>query len=92
MPYGSAVSPDIGTLVAGMQCKVIDENGNILGEGERGEICCKGPNIMKGYLNNPEATANTIDADGFLHTGDVGLFNADKSFTIVDRVKELIKV
>jgi len=51
----------------------------------------RGPQVMKGYLNRPDATAQTIDADGWLHTGDVGYADADEHFFIVDRVKELIK-
>jgi len=56
-----------------------------------GEICIRGPQIMKGYLNDPEATANTIDKDGFLHTGDVAFIDEDEEMFIVDRVKEIIK-
>jgi acyl-CoA synthetase (AMP-forming)/AMP-acid ligase II len=56
-----------------------------------GELCVKGPNVMKGYLNNPEATKNMIDADGFLHTGDVVQVDKIGDFYIVDRIKELIK-
>src|SRR5207245_6705853 len=55
------------------------------------EVCVRGPQNMKGYLNNPEATARTIDRDGWLHTGDVGYADEDGHFYIVDRVKELIK-
>jgi acyl-CoA synthetase (AMP-forming)/AMP-acid ligase II len=82
----------VGPCIPNMQCKIVDpETGEELGAGGRGELWCKGPNIMKGYLNNPEATAITIDADGFLHTGDVATVDKDGNFTIVDRVKELIK-
>lgn len=58
---------------------------------ERGEVCIRGPQVMMGYLNKPEATAITIDADGWLHTGDIGYADADGHFFIVDRAKELIK-
>jgi acyl-CoA synthetase (AMP-forming)/AMP-acid ligase II len=81
-----------GTTLPNMESKVIDsETGAALGAGERGEICVRGPNIMRGYLNSPEATAETLDGDGWLHTGDVGYADADGYFYVVDRVKELIK-
>ncbi|MCW2632327.1 MAG: AMP-dependent synthetase, partial [Pseudonocardia sp.] len=57
----------------------------------RVELWVKGPNVMVGYLNNAEATAITLDADGYLHTGDVATVTEDGVFSIVDRVKELIK-
>ena len=91
-PYDDVQDGTIGKLLPGMECKIVDEQGEPVAVGERGELCCKGPNIMKGYLNRPEATAATIDADGFLHTGDVAIVDAGGTFTIVDRVKELIKV
>ncbi|MCB9148985.1 MAG: 4-coumarate--CoA ligase family protein [Caldilineaceae bacterium] len=62
-----------------------------LGINEPGEIWIRGPQVMKGYLNNPQATAACIDADGWFHTGDIGYADADHYFYIVDRVKELIK-
>lgn len=71
--------------------KVIDENGKSLGPNQRGELCFKGDRIMKGYVGDPVATKNTIDKDGWLHTGDIGYYDEDKQFYIVDRLKELIK-
>jgi acyl-CoA synthetase (AMP-forming)/AMP-acid ligase II len=58
---------------------------------ERGEICVKGPNVMLGYLDDAAATEAMIDADGFLHTGDIATVDASGCVTIVDRIKELIK-
>lgn len=71
--------------------KVVDENGKSLGPNQPGEICFKGDLIMKGYVNDMEATKNAIDKDGWLHTGDIGFYDTDKHFFIVDRLKELIK-
>ena len=60
----------VGFLMSGMEGKIIDvDTGSLLGPYERGEMCLKGPNIMKGYWNKPEATRNTIDEFGYLHTG-----------------------
>ncbi len=82
----------VGPLVPNTEAKVVDvETGHELGPNERGEICVRGPQIMKGYLNNSEATAQTIDDDGFLHTGDIGYVDDNGYFYIVDRLKELIK-
>ncbi|KAG9891608.1 acetyl-CoA synthetase-like protein, partial [Aureobasidium melanogenum] len=59
--------------------------------GEVGELWLKGPNVFKGYLNNPEGTANALTSDGYFKTGDVGYQDKDNNFFITDRVKELIK-
>lgn len=64
----------------------------LLGPGETGEICAKGPQIAMGYLNNPAATRETFDKDGFLHTGDVGYMDEEGLIVISDRIKEMIKV
>ncbi|WP_214405955.1 AMP-binding protein [Pseudonocardia lacus] len=82
----------VGVALPNIECKLVDpETGEEVGPDGRGELWVKGPNVMSGYLNNPEATAITLDADGYLHTGDVATVTADGVFTIVDRVKELIK-
>ncbi len=82
----------VGPVLPNTQCKVIDtETGAELGVNERGEILIAGPHVMRGYLNNPEATANCIDAAGWFRTGDIGYGDSDGFFYIVDRVKELIK-
>ncbi|CAO2169264.1 unnamed protein product [Urochloa humidicola] len=81
-----------GTVVRNAELKIIDpETGVSLRRNQPGEICIRGKQIMKGYLNNPEATAATIDAEGWLHTGDVGYVDDDDEIFIVDRLKELIK-
>jgi acyl-CoA synthetase (AMP-forming)/AMP-acid ligase II len=81
-----------GFAIPNVVSKLVDpETGKEVGPGERGELWVKGPNVMSGYLNNPEATAITLDAEGYLHTGDVATVTEDGVFTIVDRVKELIK-
>jgi long-subunit acyl-CoA synthetase (AMP-forming) len=67
------------------------ETGKNVGPNERGELCVKGPQVMKGYCGDPQATTASFDSDGFLHTGDVGYYDEDGFFYIVDRVKELIK-
>ncbi len=82
----------VGVAIPNVECKLVDpETGQEVGVGERGELWVKGPNVMREYLNNPTATASTLDADGFLHTGDVAVINEAGVYTIVDRVKELIK-
>ena len=88
IPLGS-----VGPTLPNMECKLVDpETGEeVLEPGAPGELWCKGPNVMVGYLNNEEATSATVDADGFLHTGDIASVDGAGNVTIVDRVKELIK-
>jgi acyl-CoA synthetase (AMP-forming)/AMP-acid ligase II len=81
-----------GLLVANTECRIVDiETKADVAPGERGELLVRGPQVMLGYLNHPEATAASIDADGWLHTGDVCYADADGFFFIVDRLKEFIK-
>ncbi|MGW4598197.1 4-coumarate--CoA ligase family protein [Streptomyces sp. NPDC004457] len=83
----------VGRLIAGTEMRIVslDDPGRDLGTGESGEILIRGPQVMKGYLGRPDATAALIDADGWLHTGDVGHVDAGGWLFVVDRVKELIK-
>ena len=79
-------------MLAERRVQVMDVDfGTELGPAERGELWIRGPQVMKGYLNRPEATASMITSDGWLRTGDIGYADADGDFYIVDRVKELIK-
>jgi acyl-CoA synthetase (AMP-forming)/AMP-acid ligase II len=82
----------VGPCLPNTECKIVDlVRGAAAGPGELGEVCVRGPQVMKGYLNRPEATADMIDAEGWLHTGDVGYAEEDGTLHVVDRVKELIK-
>ncbi|ESQ47751.1 hypothetical protein EUTSA_v10020406mg [Eutrema salsugineum] len=81
-----------GTVIRNAEMKVVDTiTGVSLPRNKSGEICIRGDQVMKGYLNDPEATARTIDKDGWLHTGDIGFVDDDDEIFIVDRLKELIK-
>ncbi len=83
----------VGPLMPSTEGRIVDpETGRDQGVGQAGEVWVRGPQVMKGYLNNPEATARTVDADGWLHTGDIGVVDEDGYLEIVDRLKELIKV
>ncbi|GJM38796.1 MAG: putative acyl-CoA synthetase [Acidimicrobiales bacterium] len=81
-----------GVAISNVECRIVDpETGEDQPVGERGELWVRGPMVMKGYLNNEQATADTIDADGWLHTGDVAVIDEAGHYSIVDRIKELIK-
>ncbi len=88
---GEGKAGSSGITVSNTECRIVDPEGNDLAVEEDGELWIRGPQVMKGYLNNPEATAATIDSEGWLHTGDVAHFDADGHIYIVDRIKELIK-
>jgi long-chain acyl-CoA synthetase len=79
----------IGTPVPGVEMKLLDEDGNEVADGEVGEIVIKGPNVMKGYWNKPDATEEAI-VDGWFHSGDLAKRDEDGYYFIVDRKKELI--
>lgn len=91
MEQGEYILGTVGQIIEGVEVKLEHREGMQPGEGE---ICVKGPNVMMGYYKRPDLTAQTIDKDGWLHTGDVGKFvewNGKKFLQITDRVKELFK-
>lgn len=89
---GMGRSGSIGFVISNTEVRIVDpESGGDLGVGDEGEIWIKGPQVMVGYLNNSEATRETIDEDGWLHTGDIGRVDEDGYWYITDRLKELIK-
>jgi acyl-CoA synthetase (AMP-forming)/AMP-acid ligase II len=82
----------IGPPVANTEARVVEaETGRDVGPGTDGEIWVRGPQVMRGYFKRPDETRATVDADGWLHTGDIGHADADGDFYVVDRLKELIK-
>jgi acyl-CoA synthetase (AMP-forming)/AMP-acid ligase II len=89
-PAGSPRMRSVGTPLQGVEIKIIDEQGNELGPREVGEIATRSSKNMKGYWNNPDATAATIDSQGWLRTGDAGYLDEDGYLYIHDRVKDMI--
>ncbi len=92
-PLGS--SSQLGTAglpVSSTELKAIDEDGNAVGVGERGELCVRGPQVMKGYWGRVEDTEEVLSADGWLKTGDVAIIKEDGFVQIVDRLKDMILV
>jgi fatty-acyl-CoA synthase len=81
----------VGRAMPGIEVKIVDpETHEVLPFGQQGEVCCRGYNVMKGYYNMPEATAEAIDADGWLHSGDLGVMDADGYLAITGRHKDMI--
>ena len=92
-PYGQlARLGTVGMPVAGTAFKVINDEGNEVPLGERGELCIQGPQVMKGYWQQPEATAQALDAEGWFKTGDIAVIDPDGFTRIVDRKKDMIIV
>ncbi|KAJ2482832.1 hypothetical protein IWW56_000840 [Coemansia sp. RSA 2131] len=81
----------VGILLPNCQAKIIDSEGTEVGPNTHGELCFRGPNVMPSYYNNPQATRDIFDDDGFLHTGDIGYIDVAGFFYITDRKKEIIK-
>src|SRR5690606_20595546 len=82
----------VGTPLPDTECKVIDDEGNALPVGEPGELCIRGPQVMKGYWQRPDATAEVLDAEGWLKSGDIAIIQSDGYIKIVDRKKDMINV
>jgi acyl-CoA synthetase (AMP-forming)/AMP-acid ligase II/NAD(P)-dependent dehydrogenase (short-subunit alcohol dehydrogenase family) len=93
VPDDGSDKPDsIGPALPGVECRVVDpESGLDLAPNEPGELWMRSPSMMRGYLDDAAATAATIDADGWLHTGDIVTVDEDGWFRVADRIKELIK-
>ena len=91
-PPGWFKPGSVGITAPSTQTRIVDPVTEAdLGTGEEGEVWVRGPQVMQGYLNNPQATVATVDADRWLHTGDLGYMDADGHLYVVDRLKELIK-
>jgi long-chain acyl-CoA synthetase len=88
--YFRHVAGSVGTEVPGVEIQIRDQEGRTLKPGQEGEICVRGPNIMKGYLDNPEATREAFWEHGWFRSGDVGLFDESGYLYIVDRLKDMI--
>jgi fatty-acyl-CoA synthase/long-chain acyl-CoA synthetase len=86
----SKISETVGKPIDEIELKVIDDKGNHLGKGQVGEIICRGSSVMKGYCGMPEETKKTIDENGWLHTGDLGIIDEQGYIRFVGRIKDLI--
>lgn len=83
----------VGQVLPNTKVKVVDvDTGECVGVGKPGELCVKGPQVCLGYFENPDATAEAIDSEGWFHTGDVVEYDEEEFFYIVDRIKDMIKV
>jgi fatty-acyl-CoA synthase len=97
-PFGSFLTPEWALSKLGSagqaplysELLIVDDNNQSVPAGERGEVCLRGPNIMKGYWNRPEATLEAIDKEGWFHSGDVGYLDDDGFLFICDRLKDMV--
>jgi fatty-acyl-CoA synthase len=80
----------VGRAVPHIEVKIVDEDGDVVPVGERGDICSRGYAVMKGYWGDPKKTAETVDADGWLHSGDLGVMDEDGYVQVVGRLKDMI--
>jgi len=80
----------VGRAVPWVEIRLIDEQGRVVAIGEKGEICTRGYSVMRGYWNDPERTAETIDPAGWLHSGDLGIMDSEGYVQVVGRIKDMI--
>ncbi len=80
----------VGRIHPHVECKIVDENGQTVAPGVQGELCTRGYSVMKGYWDEPERTADSIDADGWMHSGDLAVIDAEGYCNITGRVKDMI--
>jgi acyl-CoA synthetase (AMP-forming)/AMP-acid ligase II len=83
------VAHTVGRPAPDVELKIVDDDGAALPDGEVGEVVCRSPAMMRGYWRDPETTATTIDTDGWLHTGDLGVIGTDGNLRLVGRLKEM---
>jgi long-chain acyl-CoA synthetase len=88
--YYRHVIGSVGTPASGVEVQIRDPQGNLNAPGDKGEICIRGRNIMKGYLNNPQGNSDAFWQDGWFRSGDVGIIDADGYLYIVDRLKDMV--
>jgi long-chain acyl-CoA synthetase len=90
-PGGGNIIGTIGLPIPNTEIRLMDD-GKAVAQGEVGELCVKGPQVMQGYWQKPEETAKVINGDGWLHTGDVAIQDANGYLRIVDRIKDMVVV